>query len=76
MVRMVPCSTGSNSYANLNANHNIRAFNDVCNSTCIICMSNSTGNRAIGINSTSNVIEIARGEAECYFNCFTSAIGP
>ncbi len=22
----------------------------------------------------SNVIEIVRGEAECYFNCFTSAI--
>ncbi len=29
-----------------------------------------------GINSTSKVIEIARGEAECYFNCFTSAIDP
>ncbi len=43
--------------------------------TCI-CMSNSMGNRAFGINSTSNVIEIVRGEAECYFNCFTSAIDP
>ncbi len=29
-----------------------------------------------GINNTSNVIEIARGEAECYFNCFMSAIDP
>ncbi len=29
-----------------------------------------------GINSTSNAIEIARGKAECYFNCFTSAIDP
>ncbi len=33
-------------------------------------MSNSTGNRAI----RDVTIEIARGEAECYFNCFTSAI--
>ncbi len=24
----------------------------------------------LGINSTSNVIEIAQGEADCYFNCF------
>ncbi len=23
----------------------------------------------LGINSTSNVIEIVLGEAECYFNC-------
>ncbi len=29
-----------------------------------------------GIYSTSNVIEIIRGKAECYFNCFTSAIDP
>ncbi len=28
------------------------------------------------INSTSNVIEIARGKAKYYFNCFTSAIDP
>ncbi len=27
-----------------------------------------------GINSMSNVIEIVRGKAECYFNCYTSAI--
>ncbi len=27
-----------------------------------------------GIDSTSNVIEIVWGEAECYFNCFMSAI--
>ncbi len=29
-----------------------------------------------GITSTSNTIEIARDKAECYFNCFTSAINP
>ena len=29
-----------------------------------------------GIKSASNVIEIARGESECYFDCFTSAIDP
>ncbi len=34
------------------------------------------GNRAIWDYSTCNAIEIARGEAECYFNCFTSAIDP
>ncbi len=28
------------------------------------------------INSTSNAIEIAQGEAEFYFNCFMSAIDP
>ncbi len=33
------------------------------------------GNRAIQ-DSMSNVIKIVRGEAECYFNCFTSAIDP
>ncbi len=31
------------------------------------------GNRAIRDYSTSNAIEIVRGEAECYFNCSTSA---
>ncbi len=31
-----------------------------------ICMSNSTGNCYFGINSTSKIIEIARGEAEYY----------
>ncbi len=29
-----------------------------------------------GIDSTSNAIEIAQGEAECYFICFKSAIDP
>ncbi len=29
-----------------------------------------------GINSTSNVIEIVRGEAECYFNCFRVLLIP
>ncbi len=29
-----------------------------------------------GINIMSNVIDIAQGEAECNFNCFTSAIDP
>ena len=28
------------------------------------------------INSMSNASEIAQGEAECYFNCFMSAIDP
>ncbi len=41
-----------------------------------ITMSNSTVTVLFGINSTSNVIEIVRGEAECYFNCFASAIDP
>ncbi len=36
-------------------------------------MINSTGNHA---NSMSDVIEIVQGEAECYFNCLTSAIDP
>ncbi len=27
-------------------------------------------------NRARVMIEIARGEAECYFNCFTSAIDP
>ncbi len=39
-------------------------------------MSNSTVTVLFGINSTSNAIEIARGEAQCYFNCFMSAIDP
>ncbi len=41
-----------------------------------ISIINSMVTLLFGINSTSNVIEIVRGEAECYFNCFTSAIDP
>ncbi len=47
-----------------------------CKTAGLLIASDIMGNCALGINNTHKTIEIARGEAECYFNCVVCTINP